>query len=128
LILWFNSAQLCSSCQYEVKNACVNRMWQLSSSHNRYPWKQPNSFTSRKTEKSRIMKMNLSRWQYNGKKEKWKLPIHIDLSAMISVNYYRTLWKVRPCIPNLNSNVRVGIRVRTSFLRFPNFNFNVIFL
>jgi len=36
-------------------------------------------------------------------------------------------WKVRPCIPNLNSNVWVGIRVGTSFSWFSKFNFNIIF-
>ncbi len=36
--------------------------------------------------------------------------------------------KLRPCIPNLNSNVQVGIRVGTSFLRFSKFDFNIIFL
>jgi len=35
--------------------------------------------------------------------------------------------RLRPCIPNLNLNVWVGIRVGTSFLRFPKFDFNVIF-
>jgi len=38
------------------------------------------------------------------------------------------LWELRPCIPNLNSNFRVGFRVGTSFSRYPKFKFNVIFL
>jgi len=30
-------------------------------------------------------------------------------------------WDLRPCIPNLKPNIRVGFQVGTSFLQFPNF-------
>ncbi len=36
-------------------------------------------------------------------------------------------WAVRPCIPNFNSNFRVGFWVGMSFSRFLKFEFDVIF-
>jgi len=39
----------------------------------------------------------------------------------------QTELRLRPCIPNLNSNVWVWIQVWTRFSRFSKFDFNVIF-
>jgi len=50
-----------------------------------------------------------------------KCPVYWHCLCLVS------LVSMRPCILNLNLNVRVRILVGTSFLRFPKFDFNVIF-
>ncbi len=64
-------------------------------------------------------------WNILSHSTTWQLKRNFDASIFICLCCQ--VWSLRPCIPNFKTNIQVGFWVRTSFLRFPKFNFNVIF-